>query len=129
MECALKLTEVDMTYLINFLIAGGLDESSLPGSISSDEPEITKMVRAEIDGYRPLVKVFGDDYQEVHQNAREHVRGCESCRQDYKAKILAVAGMIDISKRGSEGSEDAGSLDEDLMELDREFLGILYEEE
>ena len=129
MICEYNLTEEGISGLISFLSLGdGLQPSSIGIPASPAELRSMQVLSNKQDEFRPQVEVFGDNYEDVVKNARGHVKGCESCNRFYREELLNIAGMIDISKRKSEGSDDAGSLEEDLRDLDGEWLGILYDD-
>jgi len=124
MECTLKLTEVDIASLASFLIVGvesgepyDIDQPKLP----PDEME-TLLPLSEIHSEsRRQVNVFGDDYSDVLEKARQHVSSCESCHRFYSKQVQDVA-QFSISDNGAE------SLDEAMRDLDGEWLGILYDD-
>jgi len=134
MECKLKFSLDDITGLITYLTVAEYvrDPLSPDGpKLPRDEMKEVLQFSEVIDENKPYADVFGKSYGDRYTNARQHIVGCESCIRFYKEEILAVAGMVGISRRNPQNDDsspdDTGSLEEDLKALDMGLLDILYE--
>ena len=106
MQCEINLTEAEISALVGYLLEEDTykkyEKSYLPDEKPKYGPEEMEGIFFMAESYKEdknHIRVFGDNYTDIYNNARKHVVDCESCNHIYREVITKNALSMLSGKR------------------------------